>query len=235
EIFGGISCLDRVKSFVMMLQDFIKVPNPFDVVYAEKKLSENERSILKQTADVVTPPSDQFVNLGSCWRVCFKKGEVCRESSSGAAMAGESASKADDALSTQFSDGLTPVTASKVGEFIHGISSTPPKQLSVQGKKSLVSKKTLSKKVMGESVVGSSHGAAEDLCSSEAGSKCLISIGSSKTSTSLSSASTHSESFNDHLATPRLEHSELVKGKLERRLVRRDAALEKRDVEIERL
>ncbi|GKF18318.1 hypothetical protein Tco_0063236 [Tanacetum coccineum] len=146
---------------------------------------------------------------------------------------------------------------------------------------------------MGESVVGSSHGAADDLCSLEVGLKRLISRGSSKTSTSLSSASTHSESlvfarfdieltndfimdkgpmycsFNDHLATPmqfsclgslthkdvcdqanvvatwhitlfseiwlRLEHSELVKGKLERRLVRRDEALEKRDVEIEHL
>ncbi|GKB12676.1 hypothetical protein Tco_0846599 [Tanacetum coccineum] len=48
----------------MRLQDFIKVPNPFDVVCTEKKLSENERSILEQTTDVVTPPSDQVVNLG---------------------------------------------------------------------------------------------------------------------------------------------------------------------------
>ncbi|GJW29802.1 hypothetical protein Tco_0046677 [Tanacetum coccineum] len=39
------------------LQDFIKVPNLFDVVCAEKKLSEDEKPILEQNADVVTPPS----------------------------------------------------------------------------------------------------------------------------------------------------------------------------------
>ncbi|GJS66272.1 hypothetical protein Tco_0680836 [Tanacetum coccineum] len=39
----------------MRLQDFIKVPNPFDVVCAKKKLPENEKHILEQTA---APPSD---------------------------------------------------------------------------------------------------------------------------------------------------------------------------------
>ncbi|GKE59771.1 hypothetical protein Tco_1510138 [Tanacetum coccineum] len=58
------------------IQDFIKAPNLFDVVYAEKKLLENENPILEQTADVVTPPSNHIVNL-----------------------AGESALNADDALS----------------------------------------------------------------------------------------------------------------------------------------
>ncbi|GJS70386.1 hypothetical protein Tco_0703227 [Tanacetum coccineum] len=48
----------------MRLQDFIKVPNSFDVVCAEKKWAKNERPILEQTTDVVTPPSDHVVNLG---------------------------------------------------------------------------------------------------------------------------------------------------------------------------
>ncbi|GKB25131.1 hypothetical protein Tco_0864532 [Tanacetum coccineum] len=153
----------------------------------------------------------------------------------------------------------------------------------------------------------------DDLCSSETGLKHLVSKGSSKTLTSLSSTSTHSEplvfarpglwfapvshhilrivfdpvkdsietpyedrfyasmsvdpsvakdichldweltnefimdkrplchSFIDHLVTPGqfsclvLEHAELVRSKLKRRLTRRDAGLENRDAEIERL
>ncbi|GKE93100.1 hypothetical protein Tco_1574195, partial [Tanacetum coccineum] len=47
----------------MRLQDFIKVPNPFDVVCAEKKLSKDEKPILEHTADVVTLPSDQIMGL----------------------------------------------------------------------------------------------------------------------------------------------------------------------------
>ncbi|GJX19106.1 hypothetical protein Tco_0221783 [Tanacetum coccineum] len=46
------------------IQDFIKVPNPFDVVYAKKKLLENENPILEQTADVVTPPSNHIALAG---------------------------------------------------------------------------------------------------------------------------------------------------------------------------
>ncbi|GJZ82263.1 putative reverse transcriptase domain-containing protein [Tanacetum coccineum] len=127
------------------------------------------------------------------------------ESSSSAAVAGESVLKADDALSTQLSNDLPPVTAFKAGEFNPGISTAALKRLSVQSKKSLVPKKPLSKKgqlvidppmsVMGESTVGSSHRAADDLCSSEAGSKRLVSRGSSMTLNSLCSALIHSESL----------------------------------------
>ncbi|GJZ95323.1 leucine-rich repeat, cysteine-containing subtype protein, partial [Tanacetum coccineum] len=45
----------------MRLQDIIKVPNPFDVVCGKKNLLENERPILEQTADVVTPPFDNII------------------------------------------------------------------------------------------------------------------------------------------------------------------------------
>ncbi|GKC85970.1 hypothetical protein Tco_1141687, partial [Tanacetum coccineum] len=49
------------EEFLMRLRDIIKVPNPFDVVCGEKNLLENERPILEQTADVVTPPFDNIV------------------------------------------------------------------------------------------------------------------------------------------------------------------------------
>ncbi|GJS62229.1 hypothetical protein Tco_0657013 [Tanacetum coccineum] len=106
--------------------DFIKVPNPFDVVCAEKNLFENERPILEQTADVVTPPSDQIVNLGPvpldhapAGESASKKGKSVGESSSNVAVAGESASKAGDAFPTQLSHDLPPVNVFKAGEFIH--------------------------------------------------------------------------------------------------------------------
>ncbi|GJZ30806.1 hypothetical protein Tco_0575853 [Tanacetum coccineum] len=299
----------------MRLQDFIKVPNPFYVVCAEKKLAENERLILEQTVDVVTLPSDHVVKLALVplnqmipavalpppanvkkmslalalvEDFALKNGKSAGESSSDAVVAGDSASKADDVLSARL-----------VGK----------------GKRPSAPRKPLSKKAYLK--------------------------GSFKTSVSLSSASTHSEPlvsahpgpqpspvshhipgiifdpvedsaetpredrfyafmsvdpslakdiyhldweltndfimdkgplcrrFIDHLATPgqfsclrslshldvyvranmdatrhitlfsksrlRLEHAELSRSKLERRLARLDAALEKRDAEIARL
>ncbi|GJY79587.1 hypothetical protein Tco_0485388 [Tanacetum coccineum] len=320
---------------------YVAVPNPFDVVCGEKNLLENKRPIVEQTAVVVTPPSDQIMSLSPVPldQVFFadalppptnarksaltqapakesasKEGKTVGLLSFGAATARESVSKADDALSTQLSDDLPSITASKVREFILGISTAAPKRLSIQSKKYLVPKKPLSKKgqlvisphmsVMGEFAVGSSHEAAYDLCSSETGLKCLVSRGSSMTLTTLSSTLTHSKSListrhgprstlvshhiseivfdpvEDSEETPcedrfyasmsmdplqfsclmslthedvcdranvaatrhitlfyeirlRLEHAELVKGKLKKRLARRDAALEERNAEIE--
>ncbi|GKA53818.1 hypothetical protein Tco_0747133, partial [Tanacetum coccineum] len=119
----------------MRLQDFIKVPNPFDVVCAKKKLPEIEKHILEQTAD---PP----LLLESM----HKKGEECGGSSSSVGAIEDSTSKANDTLSIQLSDDPPPVTASKVGEFIHGISTTAPKRLSVQSKKYSALRKPLSNK-----------------------------------------------------------------------------------------
>ncbi|GJS66271.1 hypothetical protein Tco_0680835 [Tanacetum coccineum] len=109
-----------------------------------------------------------------------QKGEEYGGSSSNVGATGDSTSKANDTLSIQLSDDPPPVTASKVGEFIHGISTTTPKRLFVQSNKYLAFRKPLSKKgqlvigppmfAMGESVVGSSHKATDDLCSSGAGS-----------------------------------------------------------------
>ncbi|GJY22235.1 hypothetical protein Tco_0394801 [Tanacetum coccineum] len=98
----------------MRLQDFIKVPNPFDVVCAKKKLPEIEKHILEQTAD---PP----LLLESM----HKKGEECGGSSSSVGAIEDSTSKANDTLSIQLSDDPPPVTASKVGE-LSCISTTAP-------------------------------------------------------------------------------------------------------------
>ncbi|GJW52684.1 retrovirus-related pol polyprotein from transposon TNT 1-94 [Tanacetum coccineum] len=103
-----------VKSLSMRLQDFIKVPNPFDVVCAKKKLPEIEKHILEQTAD---PP----LLLESM----HKKGEECGGSSSSVGAIEDSTSKANDTLSIQLSDDPPPVTASKVGE-LSCISTTAP-------------------------------------------------------------------------------------------------------------
>nr|GEV95291.1 hypothetical protein [Tanacetum cinerariifolium] len=94
--------------------------------------------------------------------------------------------------------------ASKAGEFVPGITSDISKRLTAKGKKPGALRKPLSKNgqlaifpskyVVGESAVGSSQEAANDLCSSEAGSQPLVSMGSSKTSASLSSASTLEDS-----------------------------------------
>nr|GFD07544.1 hypothetical protein [Tanacetum cinerariifolium] len=58
----------------------------------------------------------------------------------------------------------------------------------------------------GESMVGSSHEATDDLSSSKAGFKHLVSKGSSKTSALLSSASTHSEPLVSARPGPRFAH-----------------------------
>ncbi|GJV38112.1 hypothetical protein Tco_1410589 [Tanacetum coccineum] len=213
----------------MRLQDFIKVPNPFDVVCTKKKLAENERLVLEQTDDVVTSPSDHVVNLApvplnqvfpaipfaptnvkkrspaqaQAGESASKKGKSVGESSSDDVVAGESASKADDVMSARLSDDLPLIIASKAKEFILGILIVAPKRLVGKGKIPSAPRKPLSKKghlviyppksVIDESLADSSHEAADDLCSSEAGSKQLILKGSSKTSVSLSSTSTHSE------------------------------------------
>ncbi|GKF72342.1 hypothetical protein Tco_0208456, partial [Tanacetum coccineum] len=85
----------------------------------------------------------------------LKNRKSAGEFSSDAVVAGDSASKADDVLSPRLSDDLPSVVATKTGEFIHGISTAAPKRL-------------------GESAADSSHEAADDLCSSEAGPKQLI-------------------------------------------------------------
>ncbi|GJX72502.1 hypothetical protein Tco_0309673 [Tanacetum coccineum] len=260
------------KEFLeMRLQDLIKVPNPFDVVCAEKNLAENERPILEQTIDVVTQPSNHI---------------------------------ADDTLSIHLSDDPSPVVALKARKFINCVSIAALKRLAVNGKKPTTPRKLLSKKGqlvicrpksgMREFAAGSSHEAADDLCSSEAGSKQLVSKGSSKTFIYLSSTSTNFEplvsarlgppSFpvshhilgiifdlvEDSAKTPREDlfyasmsvdlfvakdiyhpnwemtndfimdkgplcrnfHADPTRSKLERRLVRRDSDLEKRDAEI---
>ncbi|GKD06611.1 hypothetical protein Tco_1181585 [Tanacetum coccineum] len=156
----------------MNLQNFIKVPNPFDVVCAEKKLAENEKPLLEQTADVVTQPFDNIVNLG-----VVPLNQV-----------------PSTAAPPPLANNPSLAGASKVGEFIHGITSAAPKRLVAKGKKSGAPKKPLSRKsqltilppmyVIGESMVGSSQEAADDLCSSSVGSQQLISKGNFKTSAS---------------------------------------------------
>nr|GEX23987.1 hypothetical protein [Tanacetum cinerariifolium] len=47
----------------MNLQNFINVPNPFDVVCAEKKITKNGKPLLEQTANVITQPYDTAINL----------------------------------------------------------------------------------------------------------------------------------------------------------------------------
>ncbi|GJS59892.1 hypothetical protein Tco_0654676 [Tanacetum coccineum] len=100
------------------------------------------------------------------------EGEKCGGSSSGAGAAEESASKADAALSIQIKkSSALRKPLSKKGQLVIG----PPKSAT------------------GESTVSSSHEATDCLCSLEAGSKQLVSKGSSKTSTFLAFASTRSE------------------------------------------
>nr|GEV73039.1 RNA-directed DNA polymerase, eukaryota [Tanacetum cinerariifolium] len=232
-------------------EDFIKVPNPFDVDGAENNLAKNKRYVLEQTADIVTLPSDHVVNLGPVplnqmlsaaalppiadvrkrprvqalgGESASKKGRTVRESSFSDVAAGESAPKSDDILSTRLSEDPSSVVASKAEEFVHGIS-TASKRLVVKGKKTAAPRKPMSKKgqlvifpcksVTEESAVGSSHDAVYVL-------QKLANV----------AATWHITLFFE--IRLRLEHVEL-RGKLERRLVRRDAKLEKKDAKIERL
>ncbi|GJR36105.1 hypothetical protein Tco_1211789 [Tanacetum coccineum] len=111
-----------------------EVSNPFDVVCGEEKLLENERHVLERTADVVTSPFDEIVNLDH--GVCFKVGKGYKEYSSGVVAAGESASKADDVgidsgetPSPLLFDDPPPTTSFKAGEFVPASSTAPLKQL----------------------------------------------------------------------------------------------------------
>ncbi|GKB62962.1 hypothetical protein Tco_0919148 [Tanacetum coccineum] len=249
---------------------YLLVPNPFDVVCVEKKLSENEKPIHEQTADVVTSSFDQIVSLGHVLldqvfpTAALPPPTNVRKRTPMQAPAGESASKKGNSMG--LFDDPPPITASKAGEFIPSISTATPKRLFVQSKKSSAPRKPFVQERR-----------------------------SSKTSTSLSSTSTHSESlvsarpepqsepmchhilriiydpmkdfaetpredrfdasisvdpsiakdiyhpdweltndfimdkgllchsFIDHLATPGLEHSELVRSELERRFSSCDA------------
>nr|GEY63168.1 hypothetical protein [Tanacetum cinerariifolium] len=196
----------------MRLYDFNKVPNPFDVVCAEKKLSEDEKPILKQTTDVVTPLYDQIVSLGPISidqvfsAATLPPHSNDRKGASEHAPAGEFASKKGKSVGWGFSTGACAAreSVSKVDDALSiWLFGDLPR------KKSLAPRKPLSKKgqlvtgppksAMRESVVGSSHEAADDLCSSKAGSKQLVSRRSFKTSTSLFFAST----LEDSTETPR--------------------------------
>ncbi|GJY56140.1 hypothetical protein Tco_0455255 [Tanacetum coccineum] len=225
---------------------------------------EEGRPLLEQTTDIVTQPSDHIVNLGSvpmnqvpsvatippptnvkkrspvqasALESASKKGKSVGGSSSSDPMAGESVSMVDDVLSIQPSENSSPSATSKAGEFIPGITSAASKRLTVKGKKTCC----LQKALVEERPV-------------EDGSQQLISRGSSKTSASLSFASTHSdllvfahpeprsEPMAHHIPRIvfdpirlRLKHVELARGTLKRRLACRNAALEKKDTEIERL
>nr|GEY39794.1 zinc finger, CCHC-type [Tanacetum cinerariifolium] len=261
----------EVVSVLNYQRDFIKVPNPFDVVCAKKKLAENERPILKQTADVVTLPSDHVVNLALVPlnqvipAIALPPPANVKKRSSALAPAGESALK-----------------KGRAEEFILGISTTAPKRLVDKGKRPSAHRNPLSKKgqlvicppksVMEESAADSSHEATDDLSpmSHHIPSIIFDSVedlaetphedrfySSMSVDPSLAKDIYLPDweltndfimdkrplccSFIDHLATPgqfsclRLEHVELPRSKLKRRLARHDAALEKRDAEIARL
>ncbi|GJW99032.1 hypothetical protein Tco_0180840, partial [Tanacetum coccineum] len=269
----------------MNLQNFIKVPILFDVVCAEKKLAENERPILEQTADVVTPPSDHIMNLSPVplnqvvrlmlFLLPLMLGRGLRR--------------------RLLPESLLPKIG-KAGEFVGGISSAAPKGLVVKGKKPATPRKPLLKKgklvicppksVMGESAKGSSKTSgsthSEPLVSARPGPRSapvahhisgiifdLVEDSAETPREDQFYSSMSEDPFIDHLATPwqfsslrslshqdvcdhanvaatryitffskirlRLEHAELARGKLERSLIRRDAALDKRDAKVERL
>nr|GEZ29644.1 potassium transporter 5-like [Tanacetum cinerariifolium] len=230
----------------------------------EKNLFKNKKSVLQRMADVVTPPSDEIVNLESA----SKKRKNVRESSSGTLATGESASKAADAerLSVQGAGKKSVISKKPFSKSGH-----------------LVVKPPLSYAL--ESSVGFSYEAMNDLGFSEAGYKQLDSKDSSKATIPLSSTLTYSEPLDSAkaprqdsfyasisvdpsvakniiiqirslpmssswikgrcdvalliilppLVCLRLEHSEHVKDKLEKRIARRDVALMEKDAKIERL
>nr|GEY23865.1 hypothetical protein [Tanacetum cinerariifolium] len=60
---GRLIILSLISESEANLQNFIRVPDHFDDVYAEKKLAANEEPLLEQTVDVVTQPSNAIVNL----------------------------------------------------------------------------------------------------------------------------------------------------------------------------
>nr|GEX81608.1 hypothetical protein [Tanacetum cinerariifolium] len=198
---------------VVRLQNFIKVVNPFDVVCGGEKLLENKRPILKKTTDVVTPHSDEIVNLGPVpllplFLLRLILGRERRETPSPLLL-----------------DDPPPATAPKAREFVFVVSTAPQKRLYVQGKKSMVYKKPISKKsqlvlklpksIVGECAIGSSYKATDYMRSLEVGSKQLVFKGSlggkrtdqsSNTLTFLSSASTHSEPLVSARPRPRSTH-----------------------------
>nr|GEY57979.1 hypothetical protein [Tanacetum cinerariifolium] len=162
------------------LQNFIKVANPFDVVCGGEKLLENERPILKKTTDVVTPHSDEIVNLGHVplLSLFLLRLILGRERWVGSR----------ETPSPLLLDDPPPATAPKAREFVSVVSTAPPKRLYVQGKKSVVYKKPLSKKsqlvlklpksIVGECAIGSSYEAIDDMRSLEVSSKQLVFKGS---------------------------------------------------------
>ncbi|GKE17674.1 hypothetical protein Tco_1425251 [Tanacetum coccineum] len=106
----------------MNLQNFINVPNPFDVVCPEKKLAANERPMLEQTTDVVTQPSDVVVNLDV---VPLNQAPSVASAPSNTR---KRSPRVDDSL-VPVSSNLPPADISKPGEFVHGTISGAPKSL----------------------------------------------------------------------------------------------------------
>nr|GEU59486.1 hypothetical protein [Tanacetum cinerariifolium] len=177
-------------------------------------------------------------------------------SSFGVVTVGELASKADDALSIQLFGDPPSIVASKAREFIPGISTAAPKRMAVKSKKPVASKKPLSKKgqlviCLPKSIMGSPWSIGDwlmtlswikgPLCCSfidhlatPAEFSCLRSLSHQDVCDRANvDAIRHITLFFE--IRLRLEHTKLVRGKLERRLVSHDTALDKRDAKIKRL
>nr|GEV39564.1 hypothetical protein [Tanacetum cinerariifolium] len=150
----------------MNFQSFIKVPNPFDVVCTEKKITKNKKPLLEHIVNVVTHPSDTAVNLdvvslAQVSLVATRPPPInTRKRYPPRTSILESTSKKG-----KNPESSSSVAISKAEEFVLGITSAAPKRLGFKGKKFVAPKKPLSKKVLftilppksaiGESAAGS--------------------------------------------------------------------------------
>ncbi|GJW43958.1 hypothetical protein Tco_0072757 [Tanacetum coccineum] len=129
---------DDETEYEMRLQDYVKVANPFDVTYREEKVEENP--FLERTADVVTQPLDQIVNLASVpieqeIQTIARSPPIpaARKRASVETPAGEFAVKKQKGKALIFvSFTISPLrstAATKVKEFVPAITSAPSKWL----------------------------------------------------------------------------------------------------------
>ncbi|GKB36817.1 hypothetical protein Tco_0881759 [Tanacetum coccineum] len=188
--------------------EFIKVPNPFDVVFGEKNLLEKERPILEQTIDVVFPAAALPLPTNA------RKRAPAEEFILG--------------MSTSSRKGLSVLVSKKPLSKKSHMVIMPPKSVmgeSVVGS-SYEAADDLCSLEAGLNFI--------DHLATPGQFSCLRSMSHKQVYDHANVAETRHITLFFEIRL-RLEHCKLVRGKLERRLAYRDVAVEKRDVAFERL
>ncbi|GKC77679.1 hypothetical protein Tco_1128453 [Tanacetum coccineum] len=129
--------MSGLKRVEMRLQNFVKVANPIDVTCEEEKLEENDIPLLDTTANIITPPFDHIISLVNttssheAWVVAPPPPKTVALKRALVEILGEAEASSEKAPVPVLSI-VSPsdsIVATKLGEFVLAIASSPAKRL----------------------------------------------------------------------------------------------------------